>query len=101
MVEDYHTYTPAQDVEKELHSLLISADVGNYVAWLHNLGRSFKDLSDNTLRKLYNGLVSQYKVKELKELLNFFKNKRIFNVEYKSIEILLSDIQQDAPLQGL
>lgn len=66
LVEEYHTYTPAQDVEKELHSLLISADVGNYVAWLRNLGRGFKDLSDNTLRKLYNGLVSQYKVKELK-----------------------------------
>ncbi len=63
IVEEYHTYTPAQDVEKELHPLLISADVGNYVAWLRNVGRGFKDLSDNTLRKLYNGLVSQYRVK--------------------------------------
>lgn len=101
LVEEYHTYTPAQDVEKELHSLLISADVANYVAWLRNLGRGFRDLSDNTLRKLYNGLVSQYKVKELKELLSFFKSQHIFNVEYKSIDILLADIQQDAPLKGL
>lgn len=101
MVEEYHTYTPAQDVEKELHPLLISSDVGNYVVWLKNIGRGFKDLSDNTLLKLYNGLIGQYKVKELKELLGFFKNQNAFNVEYKSIDVLLADIQQDAPLKGL
>lgn len=69
--------------------------------WIKNVGRTYdKGFSEATLKKLYNGLVSQYRVKELKELLTFFKSK-YFNVEYKSIDILLADIEKDSPLKGL
>jgi hypothetical protein len=99
-VQNYHQYTAAQDIEKELHSLLISADVGLYVEWLRKVGRGFKDLADNTLRRLYNALVDQYRPAQLKELLAFCRT-RDFDPSYRSIDALLSDVDRDSPLKGL
>lgn len=57
IIHRYNEYTLPQDIEKEVHSLLIATDASSYIAWLSSDGKGFKELSDTTLKKLYNGLV--------------------------------------------
>lgn len=79
---------------------MINNNPSSYFDWLRITGKDFQEISDATLKKLYKALVRQYRVKELKELLTYFKS-RDFDVEYKSIDILLKDIEKDSPLAGL
>ena len=99
-IQKQYSSVPAADLEKELHSLLIAADASSYVQWVRSKGRNYKDLSEKTLRKLYNQLLKQQRHAELKELLEFFAEKG-FNVEYRSVDTVMFDLTKDAPLRGL
>lgn len=99
-IQKSYSSIPEEYIEKELHSLLIATDASSYLQWIRSKGRNYKDLSEKTLRKLYNQLLRQQKHVQLKELLDFFLENG-FNVEYRSADTVMFDLTKEAPLRGL